>query len=72
MKNIAGCLFSHTDARAAHHFPDDDDFGSQSPADGENGHETKAKDHEVYAEDDFPSVKQPPSEPGRDSLSVST
>lgn len=64
MKNIAEWLSSYADTHGAHHFPDDDDFGSQSPADGENGHETKAKDHEIYAEDDFTSIEQPPGESG--------
>lgn len=54
----------------SHHSPDDDDFGTQSPADGEDGHETKAEDHKIYAEDDFTSIKQPHGQPGRDRVVI--
>lgn len=41
-----------------HHFSDYDNFGSQRPTDGEDGHETEAEDHKVNAEDDFTRVEE--------------
>lgn len=42
----------------SHHSSDYDNFGSQGPTDGEDGHETEAEDHKVNTEDDFTRVEQ--------------